>query len=1320
MADQSLSILSLMKMMERQRASGALSGYELVQVLAVLIFLRWADFQEAELEAIAEYDETDYEKALPASLHWRTWHQLSPDELHHYFTERLPAALGKLNNSWANPLAAYLYQLTGSIERLGNYPIYIITDLVHWLAEQPFETSVDRRNLLVIFDKIIDTLSDKYSMEFKTPPSIARLMVALAAPTSGDSIYDPCFGSAGLLTASAEYVLQNEEKKNSRYFSASLKISGMEWNQSSYIIGMTRLVLAGINNPQIQWGNSLERPSLANPQKEGFDLVLANPPWGWKAKMDNHYGLEQYPVMTTDSTGLFIQHALSNLRPGGRAVIVVSNGILFRKGPERRLREWLIRQHTVESVVSLPETAFLPYTTIKSSILVLRRDGATKQILMADAAPFFESGKGKHPATISDNQINELIDIIHNSKASDCCWNVDTATLADVEFDFTPRRRDQSGLVALLNSFPPSVQVRQLKECCQIISGRRPVIQVNLKDSAQYFQNMIKGRNDLDHVDKLSKDQLNNKITEIPVIRIKDINNGRAERASSWILADAITNVESSWKLRGGDVLLSKSGTIGKVGIVTNGAVGAVPASGLFILRVKDQLIDPHFLSAYLDGAECRAWLKDQASGGVINHLNKRTLEDMPVPLPAMQVQHRVAAEWREHGVDALAYLLKLLTDGDHDPIAEWVAKELRNLPEDVSTITAPLDFTPLEMILDRTRKIRNETAHGKHNESVLVSWLLAFNEAIFPLRGVSEMPHGPGLLSVLQESIQALKRTDSAIKGRLPDEANARALNYITLKWLLQATDALLNRVQFAFSIMDNTLRVGEVREIDLKVQNYSPLPLREVGIEFDPNWGFGGFKYLAEGATEIVGLRAVVPKTTGPLMLNISWTAITLDGRDVDGKTEIAFDVLPEVSDAASEMVELGSSPYVCGDPIRPERNDVFFGRDELLDQIRRQIEQSGNVVLLEGNRRAGKSSILRHLEGLGPVPGWLAVYCSLQGAEGSQQKVGVPTVAVFREIASSIVKGMVILGIELPLPDGSVLPVGKKIGIAEACRKGISEESPFTDFRDYTEEILDIVSKHKIGILLMLDEFDKLQEGIDNKVTSPQVPENIRYMVQTYPNFSAILTGSRRMKRLREEYWSALYGLGTRFDVTTLSHEAASRLVTEPVKGRLTYSRESLERVISITNHHPYLLQCLCNRIFDMAAQLKIRSVTLDIVEQASNLLADNNEHFASLWDYAGSDRRRFILGITHKEEADSNFLPFGTLKERLSSYGIDLNDENLIADIQFLRELELVDLKGEIGSGYYVLAIPLMGRWIDRQHDFEVLMKKAQMETEDHND
>src|SRR5262249_14820212 len=149
------------------------------------------------------------------------------------------------------------------------------------------------------------------------------------------------------------------------------------------------------------------------------------------------------------------------------------------------------------------------------------------------------------------------------------------------------------------------------------------------------------------------------------------------------------------------------------------------------------------------------------------------------------------------------------------------------------------------------------------------------------------------------------------------------------------------------------------------------------------------------------------------------------------------------------------------------------MFFGREELLDQIRRQVVQSGNVVLLEANRRAGKSSILWQLTGDEAVPGWLGVYCSLQGAEGSREGVGVRTVEVCREIARSIASSLQALGGTTPLPNGNILPAGQKLGIPKACREGISEGAPFADFREYAEVVLDVLQQRDLGLLLMLDE-------------------------------------------------------------------------------------------------------------------------------------------------------------------------------------------------------------------------------------------------------
>jgi type I restriction enzyme M protein len=710
------------------------------------------------------------------------------------------------------------------------------------------------------------------------------------------------------------------------------------------------------------------------------------------------------------------------------------------------------------------------------------------------------------------------------------------------------------------------------------------------------------------------------------------------------------------------------------------------------------------------------------------------------VPLPPLPLQQRVAEAYREHGVDALAFLSQLLTEGERDPISEWVEKALASLPPNTDSIHDPLDLALLDRLAAEVLPLRNEAAYGRSGESPLKAWVLVFSEAVSRLRGVRNVPRGPGLLSILQESTRGLRDALLTIKGHLPNEARARTLTKFVADWLDMACSALLNDVKLVFETDTELLQAGQVEVVPLRVYNQGPLPLRDFSITTDPDWirsdiaravysalrdfGIttdpdleqGRFDYLAENGNVEMDLAGLSPEMAGTFTLSLSWTGLTLDGRQVSGDWEMAFAVRDADRQGDDEQADLGGSPYVCNDPVGPERNDVFFGREELLDQIRRQIVESGNVVLLEGNRRSGKSSILKHLEGPNAIPGWMGICCSFQGAVGSQKGAGVPTVEVFREISVSVAKSLHMLGGETPLPGGTVLLPGKP-GIIRACREGIHESSAFSDFRDYAEAALKKLSEHGLGLLLMLDEFDKLQEGIDSGVTSPQVPENIRFMIQTYPRFTAILTGLGRLRRWREEYWSALYGLGMSFRITSLSDDAARRLVTEPVRGRLIYSREAVERTISLAARQPYLIQNLCTRIFDMAARLKTRSVTLDLVEKAGDVLVEDNEHFPELWRSAKSDRRRFLLALCHRESDNPDPLRLGMIQEKLSGHGIEVDDETLITDLEFLRELELVNLVNDSSGGQYALTIPLMGMWIAKHQDFSAVRSRARSETED---
>ena len=141
--------------------------------LAAMLFLRWADFQEAEAEAMAAFDESEFSPLLPASLHWRCWHDLLPEELKRFFSHILPDAIERLRASH-DFLAASLRRLLPAIRSCGELSPRALIVLTDWLAFQTFETPNDRRRLLEVFDAILDR-SSSVSYTHLTLPTICSV-----------------------------------------------------------------------------------------------------------------------------------------------------------------------------------------------------------------------------------------------------------------------------------------------------------------------------------------------------------------------------------------------------------------------------------------------------------------------------------------------------------------------------------------------------------------------------------------------------------------------------------------------------------------------------------------------------------------------------------------------------------------------------------------------------------------------------------------------------------------------------------------------------------------------------------------------------------------------------------------------------------------------------------------------------------------------------------------------------------------------------------------------------------------------------------------
>ncbi|MCK7468941.1 MAG: hypothetical protein MZU91_12985 [Desulfosudis oleivorans] len=252
--------------------------------------------------------------------------------------------------------------------------------------------------------------------------------------------------------------------------------------------------------------------------------------------------------------------------------------------------------------------------------------------------------------------------------------------------------------------------------------------------------------------------------------------------------------------------------------------------------------------------------------------------------------------------------------------------------------------------------------------------WLAPLAQALLPLAGVAQILPGPGLLNVLQEAERGTQAALDQTTGHLPAESQARAIGERLREWLRAATADLIDANGLQVRTSPASLVAGTFAEFSVEVENPGALPLRNVRVETQPDWGIAELPYPAERGAFPIHLRGDVPGQGGDLSCCACYGG-HVPCRDrwstVRSNSPSAW---PSPSRRpAPSPAELGGSLHVTGSPLEPQHgHSVFYGREELIGKISRQIATHGNVVLLEGNRRAGKTSILKHLEGAIRDPG------------------------------------------------------------------------------------------------------------------------------------------------------------------------------------------------------------------------------------------------------------------------------------------------------------------------------------------------------------
>ena len=798
------------------------------------------------------------------------------------------------------------------------------------------------------------------------------------------------------------------------------------------------------------------------------------------------------------------------------------------------------------------------------------------------------------------------------------------------------------------------------------------------------------------------------------------VDEGRIVRPPSLFLTSAEkARAKEKNFLRAGDLVVTTAGVVGKIGFIEDvkGAVGVLAAENTTLVRTREG-IRPQFLAALLRSPAYRNWLSGHATGTAFRHLSLPVLRTLKIPMPPSSMQDAVLAELDGTRADALAVLYRLLSGTASHPVAAWLETPLA---AELAAGEAVDGSGGMDRLVGAAKGLRDIVVPTRVREVTFDDddisiglWLNAAKDAATALDDVDSIPSGSGRLAILQIALTRLHEGMDALgggKGRTIERL--RSFTRAMMGLAEQEAHDMQRAITLDIGVDPADIVVGITTEVRLRLTNASDVPLRNLRVTVrTPNepGTTSEFPYLAEGESQDVAFAVQTQDAARPLPVAVSWHGRRLDGTPVQG----AWDVSLLVRAAGEAVVrgDLGASPYIVGSPV--DRREMFFGRDDVMQQIERQLGDSdhANVILLEGNRRTGKTSILSQIGKTDNLSGWIPVYCSLQDGES------VATEDFFRLLARRTGWTLYDAGVETWFPGLPARDPGKpfKLGFRTALTQAFASGNAFETFHLYLSAAVEAASPRRV--LLMLDEFDKLQESIDAGITSPQVPENIRHLLQHQPGVCAIITGSRRLKRLREEYWSALFGLGYRIGVSALTDADARRLVTEPVAGRLEYLPHARNRVVELCAGHPFLIQSLCSRVFDQMAERNDRTVTLDAVDQAATEMVRDNEHFQTLWDYAGCARRRLLLALCERFAEESDPVNLGLLRMKLQDHGLPLRrDGELADDIAELRELELLEFDATRRGGVYRLAVPLMAKWLHVNVDFDDLVVRARDEAED---
>jgi len=419
-----------------------------IPMLAWMMFLKFLDDQEQVKAVDAEFEGREFTPLIESTYRWQDWTNpllnftgedliafINNDEARRPDNQRGPGLfeylrkLGKDNPGGRQRVIRNVFDGTNNRMLSG----YLLKEVADKISQINFSSTDDVHTIGHIYESLLKEMRDAAgdSGEFYTPRAVVKFIVEAINPRLGEVVLDPACGTGGFLVETYNHLEKQATTNAERETLQKGSLFGGEAKPLPYLMAEMNLLLHGLEEPQIDSGNSL-RFSLGDlGDRERVDVIMTNPPFGGEEEpgIQNNFAADK---RTSETALLFLQLIMRKLRrqpKPGRAAVVIPNGTLFGDGVSARIKEEMLKEFNLHTIVRLPNGVFAPYTGIPTNILFFERGGPTQHVWYYEQP--LPAGRKNYTKT-APIQFEEFADCLawwQNRVENERAWKVPASTI---------------------------------------------------------------------------------------------------------------------------------------------------------------------------------------------------------------------------------------------------------------------------------------------------------------------------------------------------------------------------------------------------------------------------------------------------------------------------------------------------------------------------------------------------------------------------------------------------------------------------------------------------------------------------------------------------------------------------------------------------------------------------------------------------------------------------------------------------------------------------------------------------------------------------